>query len=99
MLGERQLDAARYPKVSLQCQHVTGGPERITVQLAVTLREHLSQLSVPVQWQRTGNTLQASGEFTFRQTSLGLEPYSLLFGALSVSDEIRARFRLVARSP
>lgn len=98
MLGERQLDAAHYPKLALQCQHVTGGPERITVQLTVTLRDHGAQLSVPVQWQRTGNTLQASGEFTFRQTSLGLQPYSLMFGALSVSDEIRARFRLVART-
>ncbi len=98
MLGERQLDGAHYPKVSLQCQRVTGPAERITVQLSVTLRDHSTQLSVPVQWQRTGNTLQASGEITFRQTSLGLEPYSLLFGALTVSDEIRARFRLVART-
>ena len=98
MLGDRQLDAAQYPKVSLQCQHVTGGPDRITVQLTITVRDHTTQLSVPVTWQRTGSTLQANGEFTFTQTSVGLEPYSLLFGALRVSDEIRARFRLVART-
>ena len=98
MLGDRQLDAAQYPKVSLQCQRVTGGPDRVTVDVTVTVRDHTAQLSVPVTWQRTGNTLQANGEFTFTQTSLGLEPYSLLFGALRVSDEIRARFRLVART-
>jgi polyisoprenoid-binding protein YceI len=98
MLGDRQLDAAQYPKVSLQCQHVTGGPDRITVQLTITVRDHTTQLSVPVTWQRSGSTLQANGEFTFTQTSVGLEPYSLLFGALRVSDEIRARFRLVART-
>jgi hypothetical protein len=98
MLGDRQLDAVHYPKVLLTCQHVTAGPERVTVELTVTLRDHSTHLSVPVQWQRTGNTLQANGEFTFTQSSLGLEPYSLLFGALRVSDEIQARFRLVART-
>jgi len=52
---------------------------------------------VPLQWQRQGNTLQASGEFSFRQSALGLEPYSLFLGALRVADEIHARFVLVAR--
>ncbi|HEV7431489.1 MAG TPA: YceI family protein, partial [Steroidobacteraceae bacterium] len=99
MLGDRQLDAAQYPKVVLQCQHVTAGPDGLTVQLAVTLRDHTSHLSVPVKWQREGSILRASGEVTFTQTALGLEPYSLLFGALRVGDEIRARFRLVARTP
>ena len=98
MLGDRQLDAAHYPKVSLQCQPVAGGDGEITVELNVTLRDHASHLSVPVKWQRTGSALQAEGEFSFTQTALGLEPYSLLFGALKVRDEIRARFRLVART-
>ena len=97
MLGDRQLAAAQYPLVSLQCQHVATTADGVKLQLTVTLRDHQVQLSVPVKWQRSGNTLQASGESTFTQTSLGLEPYSLLFGALRVSDEIRARFRLVAR--
>jgi polyisoprenoid-binding protein YceI len=98
MLGNAQLDAALYPKVSMRCERVTASPDRITVELSITLRDHTLHLSVPAQWQRTGNMLQANGEFTFTQTSVGLEPYSLLFGALRVSDEIRARFRLVART-
>ena len=98
MLGDRQLDAAHYPKVSLQCQHLTGGSGEITVELKITVRDHASSLSVPVTWQRNGSTLQAEGVFSFTQTGLGLEPYSLLFGALKVRDEIRARFRLVART-
>ena len=97
MLGDRQLDAAHYPRVSLQCRHVAAVADGLTAELAITLRDHESPLTVPVKWQRSGSTLQASGEFTFTQTSLGLEPYSLLFGALRVSDAIRARFRLVAR--
>ena len=98
MLGDRQLDAARYPLVALQCNHLAAGADAMSVELTVTLRDHVSQLSVPVKWQRSGDTLQADGEFTFTQTSLGLEPYSLLFGSLRVGDQIRARFKLVART-
>lgn len=97
MLGDRQLDAVHYPLVSLQCRQVAAAADGLTVELTITLRDHASQLSVPVKWQHNGSTLQASGEFTFTQTSLGLEPYSLLFGALRVTDAIRARFQLVAR--
>jgi hypothetical protein len=74
------------------------GAQVSTVLVTVMLRDHSPQLTVPVKWQQQGNTLQAEGEMTFTQTSMGLEPYSLLFGALRVSDEIRVRYRFVARS-
>jgi YceI-like domain len=99
MLGDKQLNATQYPVVSLQCRHITKGAQGATVELTVTVRDHTSQLSVPVQWQHQGNTLRAEGELSFTQTALGLEPYSLLFGALRVSDEIRAHFRFVANAP
>lgn len=97
MLGERQLDAAHFPLLSLRCQQVSVLPEGLLLQLTVTVRDHDARLEVPVHWQRDGCTLQASGEFTFRQTDLGIEPYSLLLGVLRVDDEIRARFRLLLR--
>lgn len=99
MLGDRQLDAAHFPLLHVRCRQLTGTPDGLLLELAVTLRDHESRLSVPVQWQRSGKLLQARGEFTFRQSELGLEPYSLLFGALRVADEIHARFQLVAREP
>ena len=98
MLGDKQLNAAQYPVVALQCRQVTIGAQGSTVLVTVMLRDHSPQLTVPVKWQQQGNTLQAEGEMTFTQTSMGLEPYSLLFGALRVSDEIRVRYRFVARS-
>jgi hypothetical protein len=95
MLGERQLDAAHYPLLSLRCQQVSVLPDGLQLQLAVSVRDHDARLVVPVHWQRDGCTLQASGEFSFRQTDLGIEPYSLLLGVLRVDDEVRARFRLL----
>ena len=97
MLGDRQLDAAHFPKLSLRCMQVRAAPDGALLDLTVTLRGHEASLAVPVKWQHRGNTLQANGEFIFKQTALGMEPYSALLGALRVADEIRARFVIVAR--
>lgn len=99
MLGDRQLDAMRFPVIGLRCTRLTPSPGGMSLELVVTLRDHAARLAVPLQWERQGDTLRASGEFSFRQSELGLEPYSLLFGALRVADEIHARFVLVARAP
>jgi len=97
MLGERQLDATRFPVIALRCLRLTPTSSGISLELAVTLRDHEAHLTVPLRWERQDDTLRASGEFSFRQSELGLQPYSLLLGALRVADEIHARFVLVAR--
>jgi hypothetical protein len=94
MLGDRQLDAAHYPLLSLRCQQAGVLQDGLLLQLLVAVRDHDARLAVPVHWQRDGCTLQVSGEFTFRQSDLGIEPYSLMLGVLRVDDEIRARFQL-----
>lgn len=98
MLGDRQLDVTHFPVIGLRCVRMTAMPAGLSLELAITLRDHETHLTVPLKWERQGGTLQASGEFSFRQSELGLEPYSLLFGALRVADEIRAHFVLVARA-
>jgi hypothetical protein len=35
---------------------------------------------------------------TVRQSDLGLTPFSALLGALQVQDEVRLRFRILARA-
>jgi polyisoprenoid-binding protein YceI len=97
MLGERQLDAAHFPSIALRCVRMTPTSAGMSLQVAVTLRDRETLLTVPLQWEYQDGSLRASGEFSFRQSELGLEPYSLLLGALRVADEVHARFELVAR--
>ncbi len=97
MLGERQLDAQHYPAVLLHCRQLRVAADSASVDLAVSLRGHEAVLQVPVKWRHEGSTLEIEGEFDFKQSDLGLEPYSLLFGALRVADVIHARFQLLAR--
>jgi polyisoprenoid-binding protein YceI len=96
MLGERQLDAQHYPTVFLHCRQLRISGDTANVGLAVTVRGRESVLQVPARWQLHGDALEIDGEFDFRQSEVGLEPYSLLFGALRVADLIHARFSLRA---
>jgi polyisoprenoid-binding protein YceI len=102
LLGERQLDAARYPRILLESTALTvlrgdasSGEGTLSVQ--ATVRDRSTVLAVPVAWEQRDGTLRAHGAFTLSQSSLGIEPYSVGGGALRVADEIEARFELVAR--
>lgn len=97
MIGDRQLDAARFQNIWLRCLRLTPTATGMSLELAVTLRDHEAQLTVPLQWEQKDGLLRASGEFSFKQSELGLAPYSLMMGALRVADEVHARFTLVAR--
>ena len=99
MIGDRQLDAARFQNIWLRCLRLTPTALGLSLELAVTLRGRETQLTVPLQWEQKDDLLRASGEFSFKQSDLGLEPYSLMMGALRVADEVQARFELVARRP
>jgi polyisoprenoid-binding protein YceI len=97
MLGERQLDAAHYPLISLRSRQVRQSGATTMVEFQVRLRDRQTLLAVPLQWQQHAGELRATGELQFNQTDLGLEPYSVGLGALRVADRIAARFEIVAR--
>jgi polyisoprenoid-binding protein YceI len=100
MLSETLLNAAQYPDITLVSQHIAtpataGSPTQADVQ--VTIRGQAHTLSVPVIYSFEGPRLIVSGELPIKQTDLGLTPFSAMLGALQVQDELRVRFRIVAR--
>jgi polyisoprenoid-binding protein YceI len=102
MLGGSLLDAAHYPEIvlrSLKLEPANGshGADWLA-QVQVAVRDHGSTVVVPAHYQRHADEIVISGEFPLRQTDLGLTPYSALLGALQVVDELKVRFRIVARA-
>ena len=109
LLGGSQFDAAHYPALSLRSLRVrpvdataiAGAGEAAdlaaVIEFQVTVRDHTAQLLVPVHWQLHGEQLRASGAIEFKQSDLGIEPYSALLGALRVADSVAARFEIVAQ--
>jgi hypothetical protein len=50
-----------------------------------------------VTYSLENSRLIVSGELPIKQSDLGLTPFSAMLGALQVQDEMRVRFRIVAR--
>ena len=100
MLSEALLSGTQYPDITLVSQHIdavaTGSQVRADVQ--VTVRGQTHTLSVPVSYSLANGDLTASGDLLIKQTDLGLTPFSAMLGALAVQDELRVKFRIVARA-
>jgi len=100
MLSEALLNGAQYPDILLVSEHIgapaaAGSPTPADVQ--VTIRGQVHSLAVPVTCSFEDSKLIVSGELPIKQTDLGLAPFSAMLGALQVQDELRVRFRIVAR--
>ncbi|MGD8310847.1 MAG: YceI family protein, partial [Chromatiales bacterium] len=99
MLGPDLLDAARHPQLRVQGRVVGGNPAAPRLAVRVNVRGRWVELEEPVAvaLERREGSLIASGRFTVRQTALGLEPFSVMGGALQVRDALEVEFRLVSR--
>ncbi|WP_405228843.1 YceI family protein [Lentisalinibacter sediminis] len=97
MLGESVLDAARHPELTAELVAVEDRGEALTVTAALTIRGRRQLVDFPVQLRVDEGRLVATGETTVSHAALGLEPFSVMGGALSVAEDIGVRYRVVAR--
>lgn len=97
LLGEAVLDAAAHPELTAELVSVAGEAAALTVTAAVTVRGQRRLLDFPVRLRRDGERLVATGETTVTHAELGLEPFSVMGGALAVAPEIGVSYRIVAR--
>ncbi len=93
--GPAVLDAAHYPSIRLDGV-ARRGPGGLLAHGRIVVRDHASELEVPVEVTVTPGELVVRGGFTVLQGALGLEPFSLALGALKVRDDLAVRFRLIA---
>ncbi len=96
MLGTELLDATSFPEVV-----VTGSLEESTatpqLTVVVRLKDHAATRTVPVSLSLQDGVVEVSGDFEMTHEELGLTPFSIMMGALRVSEEIRFQFRVTAR--
>jgi hypothetical protein len=97
MLGEKLLDATRFPLIRLASGPLRAEGEHWLVTLHITVRDHDSSIEVPVTLVSTADELSASGEFDLTHAQLGLTPYSVGLGALRVAETIHIRYSLLAQ--
>ncbi|MFI4913951.1 MAG: YceI family protein [Steroidobacterales bacterium] len=97
MLGPRNLDAARYPYVTLRVRRVSGELPRLVAAVSVQLHGVQRELLLPLRVAVVARELQVGGTFALRQSDFGITPYSILGGLLAVRDEISIEFDLRGR--
>jgi polyisoprenoid-binding protein YceI len=99
MLSEALLNGAQYPEFTLVGQRMQQGTMGTSVQadVQITIRGQSHVIQVPVAYTLNGGDLVAAGELPVKQTDLGVTPFSAMLGALQVQDEMRVKFRIVAR--
>ncbi|MGI9329222.1 MAG: YceI family protein [Gammaproteobacteria bacterium] len=98
MLGEKVLAAARFPAIQLRSHRIAGDYPDLSLLMDVTVREQTTRITVPATVTANPTEIVAEGSLKLRQTELGLVPFSVAFGALSVRDEMQLKFRLLARA-
>ena len=97
MLGPDVLDAARHPVIAIHSIKAAGPRWNPDITAQVTLHGRSSEVSFPAAVIEQADALIVIARFELLQTRLGLQPYSVLGGAIRVRDAIEVRMRLVAR--
>jgi hypothetical protein len=92
----RVLDTERYPFVRMHVQGPVAGDPHDHVDVAFTLHGTTRIVPVPVRVAVNSGDVDVSGQLALRQSDFGIEPLSILGGAIQVQDEISLRFRLHA---
>ncbi|MGI9326402.1 MAG: hypothetical protein ACR2PZ_14365 [Pseudomonadales bacterium] len=98
LLGPRLLEAKRYPYLRAAITLTEAQPGVFAAQIALTVKAETVTLSVPVQLSHTAETLSLSSQFEVTHAQLGLTPFSVLGGAISVADPIHVQLTLNAET-
>lgn len=89
---EKVLEAERFPFVVLRIRAVEQG----AVQAALSLHGVTRALGIPAKIDAGAERIEVSGSFAINQTDFGIEPFSVLGGALAVQDRVDLSFTIRA---
>jgi polyisoprenoid-binding protein YceI len=96
MLSERVLDGDKYPQIRITgTGPAAGGMQELAVKVAMLGR--IVDLKVPTEVTIEGDRLRAKGEFELNHADLGMEPFSVMAGALQVGEKLSFTYDVTAR--
>jgi polyisoprenoid-binding protein YceI len=91
------LDVANFPEVLLVSRRIQGGPPRLEMIAALTIRGQTRDVPISAAVEIGPDTLRATSTFTIRQTDFGIRPYrGGPAGTVRVADRVTVSIRAVA---
>jgi polyisoprenoid-binding protein YceI len=96
------LETEKYPEISfastaIEATKVLEGLYRLKVTGSLTLHGVTRRQDLTTQVVFMGESLRASGDFTFQQTDYGIKLFAVAAGALKIKDQLKFMFDVVAR--
>lgn len=96
MLGEKVLDADKYPTIEIRSLALNGPAWGMDVTLSISLHGVTREMVVPTAIESSGEQLVVTAFFAIKQSDFGIAPMSVFSGALRVDDTVKVRLRIVA---
>jgi len=90
LLGPDVLDAGRHPAVAFAGRYV-GTLSVGTLTGDLTIRGSSRPIAIPVDVDREGTQIVATGQWEGTLSALGIRPFRALLGALKLADWVRLR--------
>jgi hypothetical protein len=97
MLGEKLLDAAHNPVMTLNSESISGEPGSYVAQVRVTLAAAGHVVPAPFTVTIGGDVLRAHASLHLKHADVGLQPFNVALGALKVRDDFEVELTLEAR--
>ena len=98
MQSDKVLDATQWPVIRIRGFLADCIGAACTAQIAIDLGGTLSRHTIPLRLEQHDDRLLVRARFNILQSELGLSPFSVMMGALSVADELRFDLDLVAEA-
>ena len=95
LLGEDNLQAERFPFVTVRSVAIAGEAPVLAARVLVGLHGVEREFTLPVRIEGLPGTLRARGSLVLRQSDFGVKSYSAFGGLISVADEVVVEFDLL----
>jgi hypothetical protein len=97
MLGDRVLDGEKHPAIRVVGTGPAASGAAQTLVVTVEMLGRSIPLTVPTSVTVDGEVITASGEFELNHADLGMQPFSVMLGALAVGEKLSFSYRITAR--
>jgi len=97
MLSERVLDGDKHPQIRVVGTGPVTRDGMQTLAVTVELLGRVIELVVPTRVTIEGEQIHAVGEFELNHADLGMQPFSVMMGALQVGEKLSFAYDVKAR--
>ncbi len=96
MLSERVLAGDQFSTIRIAGRGPEGARNAQTLKLAVQLLGRSVELTVPTKVEVSADGVVATGQFELNHADLGMQPFTVMMGALQVGEKLSFSYRVVA---